>query len=272
MKKFFVLFLLVLAGIPDARAQDTLTVVSYNIYHGEQAYEAGKSNLKDVAELINELRPDFVVLQEVDSLTRRTAEINNGGPMDMVNRLSQLTGMHGYFGKAIDYDGGGYGQGMLTKSPLQLQRVRLPSPEGGEPRIMLYAEAQTASGTRIIMGGTHLCHLHAENRLAQVKAINSSLLESGRPALIAGDFNFTADSESYKEMSKTWIDAAKVYRGSPQPTLPGRNPTKRIDYLFLSESSQWKVLDVQVPDVEYSDHRPVVATLILNPGNRLFPE
>ncbi len=90
-------------------AQDTLTVMSYNIYHGEQAYEEGRGNLKDVAALIYEIDPDFVALQEVDEMTGRLAALNNGKPFSLVDSLAKLTDMHGYFGKAINYDGGGYG-------------------------------------------------------------------------------------------------------------------------------------------------------------------
>ncbi|MHA2218777.1 MAG: endonuclease/exonuclease/phosphatase family protein, partial [Candidatus Hodarchaeales archaeon] len=46
-----------------------VSVLTYNIYHGEDAN--GGSNLDAVAEIINLLEPDLVALQEVDQKTTR---------------------------------------------------------------------------------------------------------------------------------------------------------------------------------------------------------
>ncbi|MDZ7689934.1 MAG: endonuclease/exonuclease/phosphatase family protein [Balneolaceae bacterium] len=86
-------------------AQDTLRIMTYNIYHGEDPQSMRKSNLEDIAELIRSVKPDFVALQEVDSLTGRSASLNNGNPQNQVQMLAEMTGMYGYFGKAIDFDG-----------------------------------------------------------------------------------------------------------------------------------------------------------------------
>lgn len=149
-----------------APAQDTLTVMSYNIYHAEQAYDEGKSSLQDIADLINRERPDFVALQEVDEMTDRLAELHEGKPFSLTDSLAELTKMKGYFGKTIDYGGGGYGIGLLSKRSLTPQKVELPNPRDGEVRAFLFAEVQTASGQLIIFGGTHLDHQFPENKTA----------------------------------------------------------------------------------------------------------
>ncbi|HSL86297.1 MAG TPA: endonuclease/exonuclease/phosphatase family protein, partial [Bacteroidales bacterium] len=107
-----------------------IRVMTYNIFHGEQAYNTGNSNLPQVAELINKVNPDFVALQEVDSMTNRSAKINSGIPKDLVFELSQMTGMIGFFGKAIDYSDGGYGEGILSKFPATVTKHSLPIPKG----------------------------------------------------------------------------------------------------------------------------------------------
>ncbi|MCW9707825.1 endonuclease/exonuclease/phosphatase family protein [Fodinibius salsisoli] len=248
----------------SATAQDTLTVMSYNIYHGEQAYEEGKGNLDDVSALIREVDPDFVALQEVDEMTGRLAALNNGKAFSLVDSLAKLTDMTGYFGKAINYEGGSYGEGLLSKKPLKSQKVMLPIPKGGEKRAALYVEGETSSGQPFIFAGTHLCHQYEENRLAQAGAVNSHF-EDEKNVLIAGDFNFTPDSDSYRAIQKQWLDAAVIYNQPPEMTYSFEHPERRIDYLFLSKKSNWEVLDVKAIKRDYSDHLPLVARVVIHP-------
>ncbi|MDF1550331.1 MAG: endonuclease/exonuclease/phosphatase family protein [Bacteroidales bacterium] len=55
-----------------------LCVLTYNIYHGENPYNPGNANIVDIADVINSYHPDFVALQEVDSMTQRSTKFNNG--------------------------------------------------------------------------------------------------------------------------------------------------------------------------------------------------
>jgi hypothetical protein len=64
-----------------------------------------------------------VALQEVDSMTNRSAALNNGIQQDLVQELARMTGMHGYFGKAIDFSDGGYGEGILSRYPVEKQAI-----------------------------------------------------------------------------------------------------------------------------------------------------
>src|SRR5690606_7974941 len=125
----FHLSLLALLIFSICEAQTRVTILSYNIYHGELAYEKGKPNLDSVAALINKYRPDFVALQEVDSATGRSARIY-GERTDYVKELAARTGMLGYFGKAMDYDSGGYGEALLSRRPLNIEVANLPTPAG----------------------------------------------------------------------------------------------------------------------------------------------
>ncbi|SHE97238.1 Metal-dependent hydrolase, endonuclease/exonuclease/phosphatase family [Fodinibius roseus] len=248
-----------------APAQDTLTIMSYNIYHAEQAYDEGKSSLQDIADLINREQPDFVALQEVDEMTERLAEIHNGKPFSLTDSLAELTRMKGYFVKTIAYRGGGYGIGLLSKRSLTPQKVELPNPQEGEVRAFLFAEAQTASGQPVIFGGTHLDHQFPENKTAQVQAISGYFSNRNIPIILGGDFNFTPDSEQYAQMQQQWTDAATLFSGEPEPTIPADDPGRRIDYFFLSDSGRWEVVDLRTIKKTYSDHVPVVATVVLHP-------
>lgn len=247
-----------------ATSQDTLTVMSYNIYHAEQAYDEGESSLQHIADLINKEEPDFVALQEIDEMTERLAALNNGYSFSLTDSLANMTNMTGYFGKAIDYGGGGYGVALLSKEALKSQKVDLPNPGDGESRVLLFIEAQTESGQPFIFGGTHLDHQFPENKTAQVQAVNEYFSNRKIPMLLGGDFNFTPDLEQYTQMQKQWIDAAMLFSGEADPTIPAEDPNRRIDYFFLSKNCRWEVLDLRAIKVEYSDHLPVIATVVIH--------
>lgn len=264
LRAFFVLFF-VISFHQTSYGQTELKVMTYNIYHGENPLEPGSGNLEDIADLIKEIQPDFVALQEVDSLTGRSASLNNGVPQSLVEELAKMTGMHGYFGKAIDYDGGGYGEGMLSREPVQVRKVMLPIPSGGEDRAMLIVETTMSNGESLLFAGTHLCHQFSENRLAQVEKINEVFEEIDQPAILVGDLNFVPDSEPYQTLEKMWVDMAKS-AGATDPTISYENPTRRIDYMFGLKKifSKIEIVDIEVLNVGYSDHMPVVATIRIN--------
>ena len=246
---------------PDTVAQK-IKVMSYNIYHGEVNGVPRKSNLQQVADLINRFQPDFVALQEVDSMTNRSAALNNGIRQDLVQELARMTGMHGYFGKAIDFSDGGYGEGILSRYPVENRRFELPTPEGGEKRALLLVTHRFPNGQKIVFGGTHLCHEYAKNQQAQAEAICDFLKKEKVPVMVVGDFNITDDSNPYATIAASFIDVAVQY-GNPQNTIPSDNPTKRIDYIFVSKADQWVVKEVQVIESNASDHLPVLVTLEL---------
>lgn len=236
--------------------------MTYNIYHGEQNYDLGKSNLKQIADVINQYKPDFVALQEVDSMTERSASFNDGIAQNLVAELAEMTGMHGFFGKAIDYSNGGYGEGILSRFPTSAANSILPIPKGGESRALLSVEYTFPNGQKLIFAGTHLCHEFAENRLAQAETICSLLKGLETPVIMGGDFNFRPDSEPYKVIRNCFDDAA-VIKGDPQNTISFENPRARIDYIFLSKKHNWSVKDVKVIPANASDHMPVLVTLEL---------
>ena len=72
-----------------------ITVLSYNVHHGEG--EDGRLDLERIAGIINDVSPDYVALQEVDSVTTRT------GGVDQAARYAELTGMYWEFARGIAF-------------------------------------------------------------------------------------------------------------------------------------------------------------------------
>ena len=60
-------------------------------------------------------------------------------------------------------------------------------------------------------------------------------------------------------MMKYWKDGGLV-RKNPVNTYSAKNPTKRIDYAFITQRGNWKVVSAEVIPVDYSDHLPVLFT------------
>lgn len=89
------------------------------------------------------------------------------------------------------------------------------------------------------------------------------------PKILAGDFNFKPGSAGYKQMKDQWIDAVlkSEVKNNSALTYPTENPTKRIDFIWLSRGANWELLKMTVPEVNYSDHLPVIATIVLHSKN-----
>ncbi len=226
-------------------------MLTYNIHHG--AGTDGKYDLSRVADVIKKSGADLVALQEVDKGTKRTTE-------DQPAELEKMTGLHAVFGKAMNYDGGEYGDLILSRYPVNKSEVHpLPHKEGGkrEPRCLVIAQLQTPVG-EVVFASTHLDHTGADNdRMDQVKEIVETLKDEKLPTIIAGDFNCPPKSEPIQHMLKHWNDST-----SDAPTVPAEKPKTKIDYVFASnqfEAGKSKVID----DPVTSDHRPGMVELKL---------
>lgn len=243
-----------------------LRVLSYNIHHGRGA--DGVIDLQRLAEVIKQTKPDLVALQEVDVKTTRS------GGVDQAAKLGELTGMHHYFAEAMPFQGGSYGEAMLSKWPIREEvagTIPLNVAPGQEPRAVVVAETypREQHGPTIVLAGTHLCHQSSQTRLNQVKQFNRELiLYPTWTGIIAGDFNFTPGSMPYRTMLDAgWVDTAAAF-GNAEPTVPADKPAMRIDYVFVRPAERWRVIDVQVLDEPVaSDHRPVWVELeYVHPG------
>lgn len=238
----------------------SIKVLTYNIYHGENPYKKGQSNVNEISELIKETHPDVVFLQEVDSMTNRSTGVF-GKKADNSAELGTLTHRVSYFSKAIDFSGGSYGEALLLRKRCVVFRQKLPNPKGGEVRSMIATEENVGKKS-VIMLGTHLCHQYSENRMAQLKTIMEYYVQKNKPMILAGDFNFSPDSPEYQYITGFFNDAA-VQFGKPQNTFPADGPDTRIDFIFLSKNHKWKVDEIKVFKNQFSDHLPVFGKISL---------
>ncbi len=234
----------------------TLRIMTYNIHHCEGV--DGKLDVERIAGVIRTQECDLVALQEVDRNTTRSQRV------DQMAELGRLTGLLPYFGKAIDYGGGEYGQGILSKLPITDTKVfQLPSGAKREQRIALEVVVQPKTGPRFVFVCTHLDHSSGENdRTLQIAELKKLFGGGPSQAILAGDFNCTSNKPELTPILTYWsdVDAKKL-----SPTIPVAKPTRKIDYIFLQRDSPWSVVSVEVLDEPIaSDHLPLVSTIRLS--------
>lgn len=259
MKKTGILLLFMsLLFISGANAQknNVIKVLSFNILHG--ATTKGDFDLDKIAQVIKDANPDFVALQEVDYLTNRAKKY------DLATELGLRTKMAPLFARAMPFDGGEYGEGILSKTSfLQTRNVALPCTPGNEPRSAAAITTILSSGDTISFIGTHLDHLKEEkDRISQAKKINKEFSNNKYPSILAGDLNAVPGSTTMNIFEEVWMGSYD--KENPQPTIPSDGPTKKIDYVMFLPENRWKVLDKKVIcDAVASDHCAYLVTLEL---------
>ena len=249
MKQYFSVALAVLfcALMPAACTTQTTAVkfMSYNIRNGRGADDV--QDLGRIAEVIGRVAPDVVALQEVDSVTGRM----NG--RFIPEELGRMTGMHARFCRAIDYDGGGYGIGLLSRAePLSVRRIPLPGRE--EARVLLMAEFPG-----YVVCVTHLS-LTPEDQRASLPIIRQATDTCRKPVLLAGDFNMDDAGKVLGALGGEF----RPLSDTAQLTFPSDRPSIRIDYILgrgLPQSAKIAERTVDYTTVA-SDHCPLWVSLV----------
>ena len=229
----------------SAQAQNTLKLMSYNIKNANGMDNV--CNFQRIANVINNASPDVVAIQEVDSMTNRS------GQKYVLGEIADRTQMHGYFAPAIDYDGGKYGIGLLTKQvPLRLQTLPLPGRE--EARTLILAEF-----TDYIYCCTHMS-LTEEDRMKSLELVKAFTSSSTKPLFLAGDMNAEPESGFIKELQKDF----QILSNPKQHTFPAPDPKETIDYIatLKQNAKGFAVISAKVINEPMaSDHRPILVEL-----------
>lgn len=232
----------------------TFKVLSYNIHHANPPSVSDKIDLEAIAKVINDSGADLVGLQEVDVNTIRSGKSSN-----QAEDLGKMTGMHVFFSKGIDYQGGEYGTAILSRYPIkEAERFELPDLEGlkAEPRTLAVVTVEV-EGKWVKFANTHLDYTNAENNLLQVNKILEIFEGEKLPVILVGDFNALPESASIQLLDQHFIRSCTVDCGF---TIPQVQPNRTIDFIMASKDAPLKVIGHEVIDEPYaSDHLPVLA-------------
>lgn len=241
ISKCLAVLLGLLPAVLPVSAADNVRIMSYNVRNAK-----GLDNVRDVdrtAAVINRINPDVVAVQELDSVTRRSDGTY------VLGEIAARTGMYATYAPAIDYDGGKYGIGILSrKKPVAVYRRALPGRE--EARALVVAEFDNYK-----FCSTHLS-LNEDDRLASIDVIKN-LAGGDKPLFIAGDMNDYPDSRFIRSLAGSFT----ILNDTTKRTFPADKPDITIDYIAAYNQpdkmyvlKSRKILDEPVA----SDHRPLV--------------
>ncbi|HAV64129.1 MAG TPA: endonuclease [Verrucomicrobiales bacterium] len=242
----------------DGSTPVKLRVLSYNIHHGEGM--DGRLDLERIAALITAHAPDLVALQEVDRGVARTQG------RDLPAELAKATGMEVIFSRNIEYQGGDYGNAILSRFPVVSStnlHYRMLRP--GEQRGLLQATVRHPSGRELVFMATHLDYRSDPvERLSNVPEIKAARERfAGLPVIVAGDFNDRPGGEVHGMMKSGFIDAWEAAGNGDGFTYSSTNPDKRIDYIYFDRDSGWRIIRAEVLVTEASDHLPLLVEAVL---------
>jgi endonuclease/exonuclease/phosphatase family metal-dependent hydrolase len=233
-----------------------LTIMTYNIHHGRGL--DGEIDIDRIADVICQSQADIVALQEVDVNTKRS------GNIDIVKVLSEKTGLlYTAFGQNLEFEGGKYGNAILSRYPLKNIENHHFENISGEQRGVLSATIDI-NNRDILFLNTHLDHTEDDDseRVLYTEKIRDHIISlyKNQTVILAGDFNDFPGSRMYQivqsYMSDSWIQAGT----GDGFTIPVNNPEKRIDYIFYS--GELKPVTANVVQSIASDHLPVVVKFL----------
>ena len=244
MKK--ICFLLgALMAVTSVFSQEYLKLMTYNVRNANGL--DGVRSYQRIADVIRNATPDVVAVQELDSMTQRSSN------KYVLGEIAERAQMHAVYHPAIDFNGGKYGIGILSRQkPLSVKGISLPGRE--EQRALLVAEFD-----EYVFACTHLS-LTEEDRLASLELIKQQASQSKKPFYVAGDMNDTPESAFVKGLQQdfTLLNDVKAH------TFPANKPDRTIDYIAVWKSTapKYAVASKEVLEEPVaSDHAPVAVNL-----------
>lgn len=242
-----------------------LRVLTLNVAHGRGlAFHQSltprrdvERNLDAVARVIDAAAADVVALQELD------APSTWSGGFDHLAWLAERTGFgHLYHGLHLHLHRPrlAYGTGVLSRWPIRSGTSRrfAQNPLDTKGFVLVHVVGPRFD---VDLVSVHLDFKRERERRAQLALLGEHLRASrpaptGRPLVVAGDFNTTRGKRTLPEFMQAH---ALRPAGDPHPTFPSTRPRHRIDEVLVC--SQLDVAHHEVLDVQVSDHLPVLAEL-----------
>jgi endonuclease/exonuclease/phosphatase family metal-dependent hydrolase len=209
--------------------------------------------LKGITEFIRAEKADVVGLIEVDTGSIRTG---------MVNQAEYIAGELGHYSTFQCKYGAGSVNNLMPIVRKQANAfLSAPHVHGerfhyfdtGIKRLIIELEL-----AEVCVFLVHLS-LKFRHRQYQLRYLHDLILQSTKPVVVAGDFNtFWGNHEIYLFMRAAGLRSANT---AGLPSFPARVPRIELDFILVSAGIE--VTNFRVPDVRFSDHRPIVCDLTI---------
>ena len=260
--------------LPEAKLEQSVTVMTYNIYMGGTGEKAPENRAPLVKQNVEKFNPDSFGMQEV---TEEWYEI-----------LKKIFPDYGYIGKGRAKDFGG------EASPIFYKKDKFELVDGGtfwlsktpeKPskgwdamfnRVCTYAVLKDKeTGFTYAHFNAHFDHLGVIARQESVAVVTKKIAEIApdMPVVFTGDLNENMESDMYKSVIASGFADARVLSGSEdnEGTFHGYSALTAkelpIDFIFanafVKSVSSYSVDRNKLNGIYPSDHHPVASTLVL---------
>ncbi|BCR03540.1 hypothetical protein DESUT3_06090 [Desulfuromonas versatilis] len=235
--------------------------ILYNIRYatGRRAHDyfrPSRKNLGRITSFLREQEPDLVGLIEVDQGSYRS------GGKNQAELIAQELGH--YHAHSVKYGEASLWRNIPVLSKqgnafLARDKIRGTTFhffEQGMKRLVLELELD-----HVVVFLVHLA-LGSRVRHQQLGALYNLVKKTRKPHLVAGDFNALWGEEEIE----LFLAASGLQNANHRrlPTFPSHRPQRHLDFVLYSRGIS--VRDIQVPQVLYSDHLPLVVDLDVEVG------
>lgn len=254
-----------------------IKILTYNVHSFKHYYNKGQSSIDQILEFIRSQDPDIICFQEMSS--NRHYEISS--------RLLEWP----YF---VNMEGEQIGQGMFdcvvfSKYPLSKEpTIVLENTTGGALPVDIYIEQDTVRLYNCHLQTTDFNNVNKSQSLTEVlskddneqaikvttRAMSSNfgarshqadtlateIAISPYPVIVVGDFNSVPLSYTYRTVKASLGDAFRSAGEGYGYTYRPMRELLRIDYVLYDEQ-KYKCIQYNSPDIQLSDHNPVIVTL-----------
>jgi endonuclease/exonuclease/phosphatase family metal-dependent hydrolase len=246
-----------------------LKVMTFNMAHGRgdsfhqllQSTETTRANLDAFASMLTREQPDVVALQEADGASFWSGNFNH------LAYLAERS-PHSWAVNGRQVQGAGLSYGTALLSSLELQQ---PQAVTFDPALSMIRKGFVISsvdwpgqpGVRVDVVSVHLDFSSEFTRRLQARELIAELQDRGRPVIVMGDLNtdWQHEDSTVRLIARELGLSAYSPDGQNLETFPWNG--KRLDWILLSGELSFHSYRV-MSDV-LSDHRGVVAEVILNP-------
>ena len=212
--------------------------------------------LRGITEFLRAEQPDVVGLIEVDTGSIRTG---------MVNQAEYIARQLGHF-STYECKYGAESLNQFVPIVRKQANAFLSAPhvkgerfhyfDTGIKRLIIELELE-----QVCVFLVHLS-LKYRHRQYQLRSLHDLIIKSSKPVIVAGDFNtFWGNHEIYLFMRAAGLRSAN---SGELPSFPARVPRVELDFILVS--SDIEINDFRVPDVRFSDHRPLVCDFTVHSG------
>jgi len=201
--------------------------------------------LSQITDFIKQQDPDVVGLIEVDTGSIRTG---------MVNQADFIARSLGHY-STFECKYGVSSVNQLVPIVRKQANAFLAAPRVRGERFHYFD-----TGIKRLIIELELLSLKFRHRQYQLRNLYDLVRKARKPVIVAGDFNtYWGDHELYLFTRAAGLTSANL-RGLP--SYPSRSPRKELD--FILHSAQIEVNRFDMPDVQFSDHLPLICDFTIH--------